>query len=272
MHMHCLGVRVTGAVAAIALAVAGPGCGGSDEGLTVGAAASLRSVLPPLAPSARMSFAGSDTIAAQIVEGAPIDVFVSADASHVGTLADAGLVDHLTPIASNALTIIVPKANPAHISRAADLARPGVKLVLAQATVPAGRYARHALTRMGLAAALGNVVSNEDAVTGVVAKVRLGEADAGIVYVTDATMAAADVTPIAIPTVAQPSIVYMAAVVRATRRRPAAEALVAKLAGAEGQAALGAAGFRPSRAIAQPAVGPAGGTRAQPPPGSRRHR
>ncbi len=246
-----MALRPVAVVAAAAVALAG--CGRSGDGpITVGAAASLKSVLPALQPDAKMSFAGSDQIAAQIEQGAPIDVFVAADRTFVDRLVAARLADRATPIASNALTIIVPKANPAHIASPKDIARPGVKLVLAQESVPVGRYARSALRSLNLTAALKNVVSNEDAVTGVVAKVRLGEADAGIVYVTDARTAATAVTSIAIPLEAQPTIVYMAAVVSATKRRAAAEDLVARLAAAEGQDALRSAGFLPGPTPAQP--------------------
>lgn len=100
--------------------------------------------------------------------------------------------------------------------------------------MPVGDYARQALARMHLSPALANVVSNEASVVGVVAKVRLGEADAGIVYVTDATAAAGDVRTIPIPPHAQPVIVYSAAVVSSTAHRTRAMAIIDTLTGATG--------------------------------------
>lgn len=220
------------------------GCG-STRPVTVSAAASLREVLPPLIGTARLNIGGSGDLATQIREGAPVDVVVLADGKIVDALVADGLVERPRSIATNRLAIIVPRDNPAAITRAADLLRADVKLVVAQPSVPVGDYARQALARMHLSAALANVVSNEDSVAGVVAKVRLGEADAGIVYVTDAVAAAADVQTIAIPPDAQPAIVYSAAVVSNTAHRAAATAIVDTLIGATGQAALHAAGFGP---------------------------
>lgn len=240
--MHRLGTVLRVIVIAACLALAG--CG-SDTDVTVSAAASLRDVLPPLIGQARLNVGGSGDLATQIREGAPVDVVVLADAAIIGTLAADGLVERAASIATNRLVIIVAADNPAAITRPADLTRRGVKLVLAQPSVPVGAYARAALAALHLSSALDNVVSNEDAVTGVVAKVRLGEADAGIVYVTDARAAGVDVGTIAIPEAAQPPIVYSAAIVSRTTHRAAAMAIVDTLTGPTGRAALQAAGFGP---------------------------
>ena len=242
MHMHRIGRLIR--VAVLAAALAPIGCGSNTQ-VTVSAAASLRDVLPPLIGGARLNIGGSGELAAQIREGAPVDVVVLADGKIVDALVADGLVERPRSIATNRLAIIVPRDNPAAITRAADLMRDGVKLVVAQPSVPVGDYARQALARMHLSPALANVVSNEASVAGVVAKVRLGEADAGIVYVTDATAAAGDVRTIPIPPHAQPVIVYSAAVVSSTAHRTRAMAIIDTLTGTTGQTALRAAGFGP---------------------------
>ncbi len=228
----------------IALLAAMAGCGGGSDRLTVSAASSLRTVLPALIGDARLNVGGSGVLATQITEGAPVDVVALADIAIMNGLHAKGAIAKPVPIATNRLTIIVAPGNPAHIASPADLARPGVRLVLAQPAVPVGEYARQALSTLHLQRAFANVVSNEDAVAGVVAKVRLGEADAGIVYATDAA-GDSTIASVAIPTGAQPSIVYAAAVVSASSHAAAARELVATLAGSNGQAALAAAGFGP---------------------------
>jgi len=214
--------------------------------VTVSAASSLRDVLPPLIGGARLNVGGSQDLATQIREGAPVDVVVLADGAMISALAADGLVVGTRSIATNRLAIIVASDNPGAITRPADLARRGVKLVIGQPSVPIGKYARTALAAMHLSSALANVVSNEDSVAGVVAKVRLGEADAGIVYVTDARAAGASVGTIAIPTSAQPPIVYSAAIVSKTAHRAAATAILDTLTSPTGRAALQAAGFGPA--------------------------
>ena len=252
MHMHRIGIL--GRLVLVAASLTLVGCG-SDTTLTVSAAASLRDVLPPLIGDARLNVGGSGDLATQLREGAPVDVVVLADSAIVTRLVADGIVDTPVSIATNRLAIIVPADNPAAIARPADLARRGVRLVLANPSVPVGGYARVALARLRLAGALTNIVSNEDSVAGVLAKVRLGEADAGIVYVTDARAAAAAVRTIAIAADAQPSIVYSAAVVSDTRHHADATAIVESITGADGQAALRAAGFGPPPARTPPATG-----------------
>jgi molybdate transport system substrate-binding protein len=223
------------------------GCGGgSDEGsgaIDVYAAASLAEVLPAIAPDARFSFAGSDELATQIREGAPADVYAAASAKYPQELYADELVDAPVTFASNRLVVIVPSGNPARIERAEDLLRGGTRLVLAAEGVPVGDYAREALATLGLSKALVNVVSNEDDVKGVAAKVALGEADAGIVYSTDAVPLGDDVSVIELPDVAQPRIEYQVAVVTATDDEKGAAEFVERLLSDEGRAELDAAGF-----------------------------
>jgi molybdate transport system substrate-binding protein len=136
----------------------------------------------------RFNLASSSQLAVQIAEGAPADVFASADPLQMDVVDDAGLVQEPAVFATNRLVVLVPRDNPARITSPTDLGNPGVKLVLAAPQVPAGNYARRALADLGVGAeAERNVVSNEEDVKAVVSKVALGEADAGVAYVTDAT-------------------------------------------------------------------------------------
>ena len=215
--------------------------------LTILAAASLTNVFPKIAPHDQFSFAGSNTLAAQIQQGAPADVFASANTSLPFQLYDQGLVEKPVLFTRNELTLIVPKSNPANIHSVADVAKPGVKLVVAAPGVPVGDYTRTVLHNMKLDSALSNVVSNESDVREVLTKVALGEADAGFVYVTDARTVRGKVATIGIRWTAQPRVTYAVAVVRASRHRAAARAFVHRLLGKAAQAKLRAAGFLPAR-------------------------
>lgn len=224
------------------------GCGGaSDEGgLRVFAAASLRDALPRFDADARYVFGGSSQLAVQLEDGAEGDVFVSASTAVMDALAAKGVVEEPVVIASNRLVVVVPRSGGA-VRTLSDLARPGVRLVLGAPGVPAGDYAREALPKAGLAGALENVVSLEDDVKGVVAKVALGEADAGVAYVTDVRVARNEVRALSLPESAQPAIAYAAAVVARSPRVDAARRYVARLSGPDGRAALRAEGFLPPR-------------------------
>ena len=162
-------------------------CGGDDaDQATVFAAASLTEAFEELDSEARLNFAGSGDLATQIREGAQADVYASADAEHALDLYAEGLVEQPLRLASNHVVVIVPRGNPARIRSLLDLARPGLKLVMAAPGVPVGDYAREALARTDEGPdVLENVVSEEDDVKGVVGKVALGEADAGFAYRTD---------------------------------------------------------------------------------------
>ncbi|MDP9227302.1 MAG: molybdate ABC transporter substrate-binding protein, partial [Actinomycetota bacterium] len=138
---------------------------------------------------ARFNFSASDTLATQITQGAPADVFAAAGVAPMTTVTSSQLATGPPQeFATNRLVIITPRSNPAGIKTPRDLARPGVKLVLAAPGVPAGDYARQMFDNLGIRqAAERNVVSNEVDDKSVVSKVLLGDADAGIVYVTDLT-------------------------------------------------------------------------------------
>ena len=224
-------------------------CGGSQTNaaseppLIVYAAASLTEVFPTIDSSARYNFAGSDELAAQIREGAPADVYAAASFKYPGELYEEGLVELPVTFASNLLVLIVPKDNPAGIEKVADVARPGTKLVVAAEGVPVGDYTRDVLNKLQLPDALENVVSNEEDVKGVVAKVALGEAEAGFVYATDAATAGAKVNVIELPKGSQPPIEYQIAIAKRSTNKKAAEAFVQKALAPEGQQALESAGF-----------------------------
>jgi molybdate transport system substrate-binding protein len=213
--------------------------------LTIFAAASLTNVFPQIAKHETYSFAGSNALATQIQQGAPADVFASANTSLPFTLYDQGLVEKPVLFTRNELTVIVPKSNPAHIHSVADLGKPGVKLVVAAPGVPVGDYTRTVLKNMNLSSVLNNVVSNETDVREVLAKVALGEADAGFVYTTDARTVKGKVATIGIRWTAQPKVTYAVAVVSASKHKAAARAWVKSLLGKAAQAKLRAAGFLP---------------------------
>jgi molybdate transport system substrate-binding protein len=210
---------------------------------TVYAAASLTDVLPRIDRAARYSFAGSNTLAAQIRQGAPADVFLSANTSIPQQLYAAGLVERPVVFARNSLVLIVPRSNPAGIHTVFDLKRSGIRLDVAAPAVPVGGYTRQVLATMNLGRALANVVSQETDVREVLAKVALGEADAGFVYSTDAKTVPGKVRVIRLPAWAQPKLSYALAIVAGSRNRAAARAFVARVLGKAGQKKLLAAGF-----------------------------
>ena len=211
--------------------------------LTVFAAASLTDVMPRIDARPHYSFAGSDTLALQIQQGAPADVFLAASTKQPTDLFQAGLVYKPVVFATNDLVLVVPRSNPAHIKSVLDIGRSGIKLVVAAPTVPVGAYTRTVLSNLGLTSALANVVSEEPDVRGVLAKVALGEADAGFVYATDARAAGAQVAQLRIPTWAQPRVRYELAIVKTTRHLADARRFVRRVLSTAGRAKLKAAGF-----------------------------
>jgi molybdate transport system substrate-binding protein len=232
------------------------GAGSERSEITVLAAASLTAAFTKIGmdfewdnPNAtvRFSFGPSDGLATQILEGAPADVFAPASPKYMDQVQSEGPgVTGRADFARNKLAVIVPSDNPAHIASLDELAKPGVKLVLAAVGVPAGDYAREILANAGIQKeALANVVSNEEDVKGVVQKVLLGEADAGIVYRTDVTPdIASKVRGIAIPDAVNVIATYPIAVVGGSRNASAAEAFVRYVTG-PGQATLRSFGFLP---------------------------
>lgn len=218
----------------------------SVKGINVFAAASLTDVFKSIDAGPSYSFAGSSTLAAQITQGAPADVFASADLALPGQLFGKGLVQKPVVFTRNRVVLVLPAANPAGITRIADLAKPRVKVVIAGATVPVGGYTLKVLRRLGLTSSvLANVVSREPDVRSVLAKVVLGEADAGFVYATDARTVPGKVKVLKVPVRAQPKIWYSLAVVSASGNKAGARRFITEVLSKAGQRKLVAAGFLP---------------------------
>jgi molybdate transport system substrate-binding protein len=215
-----------------------------DNPATVLAASSLTEVLPRIDPDVRASFGGSNQLAQQIRQGFPFDVFLSASPVYTQALAGEGLVRRPVAFATNSLVLITPRANPAQLRTVYDLSkRQKLRLVVAGPKVPIGLYTRQVLKRLGLLKVLRKTVSQETDVKGIVGKVALGEADAGFVYATDVRSVAGKVRVIRIPAIAQPDVVYEAAIASKARDLEAAQAFLIRLLGPEGRNALRAYGF-----------------------------
>ena len=214
--------------------------------LTVFAAASLQPAFDKIGAhllaahniATIFSYAGTQTLTTQITQGAPVDVFASADTAHMATVASL-LEEPASIFAHNRLEIAVAKGNPKAIHSLADLARSGLVVVLADPSVPAGKYAQQALAKAKVTV---HPASLEQQVTGVLTKVGLGEADAGIVYVSD-VVTSGKVDGVPIPGDQNVIADYPVGILRATQNASGAKAFVALLLSAEGQALLKAAGF-----------------------------
>jgi molybdate transport system substrate-binding protein len=215
----------------------------------------------------QFNFAGSQQLALQIEQGAPADVFASADQRWMSYAAEKGLVAGDGAIfARNRLVAIVPRANPARIGGLPDLARRGIKLVLAAEAVPAGRYSREALGKLSGAAGfpaeydrkvLANVVSQEENVKAVVAKVQLGEADAGLVYRSDVTPSVSRyVRVLEIDDPYNVIASYPIAVLKDAKNAEAAKWFVDLVSSAEGQQILQRHGLLPAATAAPAAAQP----------------
>jgi molybdate transport system substrate-binding protein len=217
----------------------------ADSGrLAVFAAASLTEVFPQLSGAPRYSFSGSDQLAAQIQLGARADVFAAASPKYPELLYAKGQCEKPVPFATNTLVVMVPRANPAGIHSVRDLTKPRVKVVIAAKSVPVGSYTLTVLKNLGITdAVMKNVVSQEADVKSVVAKIALGEADAGFVYATDMRPVAMKVTRVEIPASAQPQVVYEACVVKGTRHPKAAHRFLTALIRPHDQALLARYGF-----------------------------
>lgn len=232
--------------------------------LTVFAAASLtdafetmKSELEAAHPGLHITynFAGSQALVTQLNEGAEADVFASANNAQMEAAAENGSIagDSVTFV-QNELVIVTPAENPAGIETPTEIGNDGVRLVLAQAEVPAGRYAREAVCKMAQDTAefgenfvervAANVVSEEEDVRDVLAKVELGEADAGIVYRSDAFIGGDQVYLIEIPEEVNVLASYPIAAVTGGDQA-LAEAFIAYLLSAEGQTTLEQFGFAP---------------------------
>jgi molybdate transport system substrate-binding protein len=233
--------------AAASAAPAAPGT------LTVFAAVSLKATFTQIGTifqtenpgsTVTFNFAGSSDLVTQLTAGAPADVFASAAKNNMTKAAAADLLSG-TPVnfASNILTIVTPPGNPAGITSFADLAKSGVDVVVCAPQVPCGAAAATVETNTGVTL---TPVSEENSVTDVVGKITSGQADAGLVYVTDAKNAGDKVTQVDFPEAAAVVNVYPIATVTASAQPALATTFVDLVVGPEGQQVLAAAGFKPA--------------------------
>ncbi len=249
------GLAVPGLVAALALValLAGRTSSAAPRAravaraqVTVYAAASLTNVFPAIVRNEKYEFGGSSLLEAQIAQGAPADVFASANLTLPNQLFQQGLCSKPVAFTRNALVIVVPKSNPARIRSIYGLTRPGVTIDVAGAGVPVGSYTRQVLKNMNLTTAvLKNVVSQETDVREVLSKVALGEADAGFVYSTDAKTVPGQVKVIKLPAWAQSKVRYGICVVARSAEKPDARAFVERVLSKAGQKKLLGYGFLP---------------------------
>ncbi|APX02535.1 molybdate ABC transporter substrate-binding protein [Arthrobacter sp. QXT-31] len=218
--------------------------------LTVFAAASLKATFTRIASefedknpgtNVTLNFAGSSGLATQISQGAPADVFAAADTKNMARLSDARLIDGpASNFATNVLEIAVPAANPASISSFADLAKEGVKVVVCAPQVPCGSATEKVEEATGTTL---KPVSEESSVTDVLGKVTSGEADAGLVYVTDVRNAGDKVRGIPFSEADQAVNTYPIAAVGSSSNKEVARAFIAMVTGSEGRKVLSDAGF-----------------------------
>lgn len=187
------------------------------------------------------SFGPSSGLVNQLDAGAPGDVLATADEITMGQAVKAGSVAQPAVFTCNRLALIVPQGNPRHLRSLTDLGRKGVDYVVCAAPVPCGRFARQALEKVHVDA---KPLGSEQDAKAVVAKVVIGEADAGIAYVTDAGGAPGKVDAVPLPAAQQEIASYPIAVVSHTGARPLAQAFVAFVRSKAGQAVLAEHGFR----------------------------
>jgi molybdate transport system substrate-binding protein len=252
-----IGVRIRCSTALLAMVVLAAGCGAgasavapSGGELVVHAAASLTDAFSDIRQAfnaehpdvpVTYNFAGSQRLAQQLTQGAPGDVFASADQRQMDVVADAGLLaGEPQPFIANVLQIAVEPGNPLDIRALVDLARPDVTVVLAAEEVPAGQYTKQALDGAGVQV---QPASLENDVRAVLQRVSLGEADAGIVYASDVASADGEVDGVAIPEDHNVPATYPIATLADAPNAEAAEAFVEFVLSDEGQAILVGHGF-----------------------------
>ena len=251
--------RLAAVLTVAALVLAACGGGGDDSGgssgsgssneIKVFAAASLTAAFTKIGEDftaanggtkVTFNFAGSQALATQIQQSAPADVFASADIPNMDKVKD--LLGTPQNFASNQLQIVVEKGNPKNVKTLEDLATPDLKVVLAAEEVPAGKYAKQILDKAGVSV---TPVSQEDNVKAVVTKVSLGEADAGIVYVTDVTAGGDKVEGVEIPEDQNVLATYPIATVKASKAQDQAQKFMDLVLSSEGQQVLKEYGFLP---------------------------
>ena len=232
------------------------GCGSDDpDRLVVSAASSMTEALEKCAPEfgdaekadVRLSVAGSDELAAQIRQGAKVDVFAAANTRLPDDLAADGLLDKPMQFATNQFVLAVPKDS--EIDSIDDLTKEGTTIVIGSESVPIGSYTRDTLAKLPPAqdkAILANVRSNEPDVKGIVGKLTQGAADAGFVYVTDVNAANAELKAIKLPAELGPDVTYGAGVVKKAEQPDLARRFVDGLTDGDCATALSDAGFGPA--------------------------
>lgn len=222
----------------------------SPTSLTVFAAASLKTTFTELGErfesdhpgtTVKFNFAGSSDLVAQLTQGAPADVFAAADITNMTKAVDAGVTaGDPVNFATNTLTIVTPPGNPAGIASFADLADPGAQVVVCAPQVPCGAATEKVEKTAGVTLA---PVSEESSVTDVLGKITSGQADAGLVYITDAADAGDKVTAIPFPEAAGAVNTYPIATLREAADPAAAQQFVDLVTGPAGREVLSAAGF-----------------------------
>jgi molybdate transport system substrate-binding protein len=242
---------------AVLVAVALVGCGNDDGDssgsgkprLVVSAASSMTEALDACSPefadaTVRLSFAGSDELAAQIRQGVKPDVYAAANTKLPDALHDEGLLGKPVEFATNELVLAVPAGS--EIASVDDLTAKGVTIAIGDEAVPIGSYTRETLAKLPAAeskAILANVRSNEPDVKGIVGKLTQGAVDAGFVYVTDVNAAGSDLKAIELPPDVEPQVTYAAGVVEGAKHPEQARTYVDELLDGPCADALQDAGF-----------------------------
>jgi molybdate transport system substrate-binding protein len=218
----------------------------ATAGLTIFAGSSMTQVLPEIDPGNTYSFGSTGTLATQIQNGAPADILMGANTTTCASLYAAGVVNKPVNFTRNTLAVVVPKSNPAGITSIYDLTKSGIKVDVAASSVPVGSYTVQVLNQMGLNSAVqANVVSQETSDANVVAKVALGQVDAGFVYLSDYVIDPTHLSLITVPAWAQPKITYAMCVVAKSPNQSAAQAWVDKILSPSGQGVFVKDGFLP---------------------------
>jgi molybdate transport system substrate-binding protein len=248
-------IAVLAAVAVSASAMVGCGNDDGSNQVVISAAASLETAFNEYVDAAgidaKMSFAGSDQLAAQIRQGVKPDVYAAANTTLPDQLYEEGLVGKPTVFATNALVLAVPEGS--RIDSLDDLTKPGTTIVLGDPTVPAGSYTREVLGKLPAdqrEAIYDNLRSEESDVSGIAGKLTEGAADAGFVYLTDVTASSGELKAIGLPAELQPDVAYGAAVVVGAKHPDGARKFIDGLLSGAGATALSEAGFMPPPADA----------------------
>lgn len=249
------GESIPASLLAITALLSLSGCsdgGATSTTVTVGAASSLTAVFTAIEPTfaranpdidVEFTFAGSGDLVTQITEGAPIDVFAAADLTSMDKLTDAGVnVSGYSVFATNSLVVITAPGNPAEVDELGDLTDDGLVVVIADEGVPLGRYTRTVLESAGVAVTPSSL---EQSATGVVGKVVSGEADAGVVYLTDAMSAGDSVGTVTIPDTVNVVASYPIVVLPGTAHNEPAGRFVEFLRSDVGRDILESFGFGP---------------------------